>query len=113
MESRLRRLAENEALFREINERRRTRAVDVWAHQQAYPFVCECADADCDLRLGLEESEYEHVRSQARWFLVARGHSRPEIEQIVETRQQFEIVEMLGDAARLAERWNSRTRESA
>jgi hypothetical protein len=51
MDPRLRRLAENEALFREINERSAASAADVWAHQQAYHFVCECADADCSVRL--------------------------------------------------------------
>jgi hypothetical protein len=105
-------LAENEALFREINERSRASAADVWAHQQGYPFVCECADADCSVRLALTESEYERVRSRARWFLVGPGHASPEIEQIVETRRHFEIVEMRGDAARLAEQWNSRARAS-
>jgi hypothetical protein len=112
MDPRVRRLAENEALFREINERSRASAADVWAHQQAYHFVCECADADCSVRLALTESDYEHVRSQARWFLVAPGHASPEIEQMVMSRAHFEIVEMRGDAARLAEQWDSRGRHN-
>jgi len=110
MDARLRRLAENEALLREINERSRASAADVWAHQQAYLFVCECADPDCDVRLPLSEGDYERVRSHARWFLVAPGHASPEIEQVVESGHDFEIVEMNGDAGRLAEKWDSRTR---
>jgi hypothetical protein len=108
MDSRLRRLAENEALFRQINERRRMRAVDVWAHQHTYVFYCECPDAGCEQGLALTEDEYEHVRSQARWFLVAPGHASTEIEQVVERLAQFEIVEMRAEAARLAEQWDPR-----
>jgi hypothetical protein len=113
MDPRLRRLAENEALFREINERSRPNAADVWAHQQAYLFVCECSDAGCGVRLALTESNYECVRSQARWFLVARGHASPEIERVLERHEHFEIVEMRGDAARLAEHWDSRARATS
>ena len=103
---------EDEALFREINERRRASAAEVWAHQHGYPFLCECADPDCDKRLALSESEYEHVRSQGRWFLVAPGHVSPEIEEVVDAHCQFEVVEMTGEAGQLAERWDSRTRSS-
>ena len=108
MDSRLRRLAENETLFREINERRRTSAVDVWAHQHTYSFYCECSDRGCEQGLALTETEYELVRSQPTWFLVAPGHESPEIERVVEHHAQFEIVEMRDEAARLAEQWDPR-----
>jgi hypothetical protein len=110
MELRLRRMAENESLAREMNERRRARAADVWAHLHSYPFYCECAEAECDEMLSLSEAEYEHARSHATWFVVASGHARAEIETVVEQSERFEIVEMRGDAARLAQHWNARTR---
>ena len=50
VDERERRMAQNEALFREVNER-----VEAVAHQLGpevpYEFVCECANADCTFRV--------------------------------------------------------------
>ena len=66
------RLARNETLFREVNERIKDLALAQTDEDSTYEFLCECSNVDCDLRLSLPLSTYE----QARAGLVARCRSR-------------------------------------
>jgi hypothetical protein len=106
-------MAENEALFREINDRARPNTGDVHAHRGVNAFVCECADDGCRMLLGLSADEYERVRSQPRWFIVAPAHASLDIGRVIESHERFEIVELVGEAARLAEQWDPRARVDA
>jgi hypothetical protein len=105
VDAREERLARNEVLFREINQR----IADV-AEPHArppdghnYEFFCECSNIDCDLRVPLTFGAYEHVRSDPRQFIVASGHSLPDIEDVVFRTNAYEVVVKHGEAARLAE----------
>ena len=87
-----RRLVENEALFREVNER--IREVVTTLHGPGpFGFLCECSNRDCETRVHLSLEEYEAVRAQSDRFLVAPGHVFPDIERVVETHGHFEIVD--------------------
>lgn len=61
VDDRERRHAQNEALFREVNERVETLA-DRLGPNVPYEFLCECANADCTFRINLPLSVYEHPR---------------------------------------------------
>jgi hypothetical protein len=100
------RRAENEALFRDINERVRimrdqagdsARAAD--AH---HDFLCECALQDCLEKLQMTLLEYERVRSVPTDFVVAPGHEVAEIERIVSEGDRFTVVRKEGRAAEIA-----------
>jgi hypothetical protein len=54
----LERLARNQALFREVNERIETIAGD----SETVEFVCECSNPDCISTIELKMGEYERVR---------------------------------------------------
>ena len=100
MDSRETRLARNETLFREVNERIEEavgRAGRDDSH--VYEFLCECSNADCTLLLPLTIVEYEVVRSDPRQFVVAPGHELPEIETVVARNRGYEIVRKAGEAA--------------
>ena len=56
MDSRDRRMAENEAFFREVNERIATKA-DQLAPEVPELYLCECANADCTFRIALLSQE--------------------------------------------------------
>jgi hypothetical protein len=85
MDSRHARIANNEALFRALNER-----MSEWPeHQQAPPaetiaFLCECGDQKCFERVHLTRSQYEAVRADSARFAVTPGHELPDIERVVE-----------------------------
>lgn len=98
-EVRKRRLAENQALFREINERIGATAEAQGSDAHAYEFVCECSSLECFERLELTVREYGRVREQAQRFVVLSGHERPEVEDVVERLGRAAIVEKRGEAA--------------
>ena len=76
-------LGRNEALFRQVNERLKALGEGFSMVAERADFVCECADELCAEPIQLTLEEYERVRSDSRWFVVVRGHERPEIETIV------------------------------
>lgn len=109
MDARERRLAQNEALFREINER-----VEEMAHRLGpgvpYEFFCECANADCTFRITLPLSEYEAVRADPKRFVVLPLHYTPEVEELIVEEDTHWVVRKSGDAGEYVERLDPRAR---
>ena len=110
MDAREHRLAQNEALFREVNER-----VETLAHQlgpnHPYEFLCECANADCTFRITLSLTVYERVRADARQFIVLPLHYTPEVEDLVAEEEAYWVVRKTGEAAEYVERLDPRSRK--
>ncbi len=98
---RAQRLARNEVRFREINERleQDLAQLGIGGLQE---FVCECGDRDCSEIVRLTLPEYEHTRSHPRWFFVVPGHVYPEVEDVVERHDRFELLEKVGATAQIA-----------
>jgi hypothetical protein len=72
--------------------------------------ICECSDADCAERLELRVSEYERVRSDSLLFVIAKGHQFPEIEQVVEQADGYDVVrKQEPEAAEVAEETDPRS----
>jgi hypothetical protein len=103
MDAREERLARNEVLFRDVNERIEQLAAP---HQGQDPhlfeFFCECSNLDCSLRLRLTLAAYENVRSDPALFVVAPGHELPEIEVVLRRTDAYQVVRKDGEAAQLA-----------
>jgi hypothetical protein len=75
MSESLERLARNQSLYREANERIETKAAD----NEVVEFLCECTNTDCADTIELKLSEYERVRSNATWFVIqARSPPAPD-----------------------------------
>ena len=74
MDEQKRRLVENEALFREVNERIRDVAGTLHG-PGPFGFLCECSNRDCETRVHLSLEEYEAVRAQSDRFWWHRGMS--------------------------------------
>ena len=109
VDERERRLAQNEALFREVNER-----VEAVAHQLGtdvpYEFVCECANADCTFRVQISLRTYEAIRSDSKQFVVLPLHYTPEVEDVVAEEDAYWIVRKSGEAGEYVERLDPRSR---
>lgn len=100
MDIRARRGAENESIFRRINER----VEELSRGEATLSLVCECADVACIERIaGVSVLEYEAVRGHGERFFVVRGHERPLLESIVEERGSYLIVDKRGEAGEIAE----------
>jgi hypothetical protein len=100
-DDRQRRFAQNEALFREVNERIRNLA-EAWRQDEPIEFTCECANPDCAERIFLTISDYESAREHPARFLVAPGHLDLEVERVVAERPGYWLVEKQGRAGQLA-----------
>jgi hypothetical protein len=103
MDYRTYRMAENQSLFRSANERiedRVTAVEEIVAGQ--VPFLCECAEVECEERIMLTLPEYERVRSEATWFVVRPGHERPEVDDVLEQHETHLLVRKYGEAATVA-----------
>jgi hypothetical protein len=96
------RLAENEVLFRSVNEQIEEKALELEG-RDGYQFICECSSDTCFDRIALTFAEYEHVRSEGTRFFVAPGHESIEVELVVEAMQKYNVVEKYGVAGILAD----------
>ena len=85
-----RRLEHNEAVFKSVNEEIEGRSED---SPRAQEYVCECADTGCSATIRLTHPQYEHVRSEPNWYAVLPGHEVPEVERVVETFDEYLIVQ--------------------
>jgi hypothetical protein len=85
------RLARNQAVFREINERIET----MLGPNDSVDFVCECSNPDCTAALALTVEEYEDIRSEAAWFVIIPGHNFDAIERVVFESDEYAIVEKM------------------
>lgn len=103
MTERERRLAENEAMWRSLNE------ADPPAPGRVGFVFCECARASCASQLEIAWSDYERVRSDPTSFVVLPGHEEPEIETVVERGDGFAVVRKEDGAAVVAERTDPRS----
>jgi hypothetical protein len=96
------RAAQNEALFRSVNEEiEKLGQVEPGSSKRFNAFVCECSDGTCAERVHLTLAEYEEVRSQSRWFVIVPGHVTQQIEHVVRSTDRYLIVEK--DTPRAAE----------
>jgi len=103
------RLAENESLFRSLNE---SVAVDQLMYDPKtgrHAFLCECWDTQCVERLWLAPAEYESVRAEPVQFVVASDHTDPAIEEIVSETDRYAVVRKRGEAAEVAEELDPRS----
>ena len=96
------RLAQNEALFRGVNERIRDIADRHGSDPHIYEFLCECSDPSCVERVTLSLDEYEAVRADGAWFVLAEGHADATIEKVVDAAPDHVVVEKVGVAGKVA-----------
>jgi hypothetical protein len=96
------RLALNEALFRDVNERIREISDTFGQKDATHDFLCECSDPMCADRVVMTAAEYEYVRSDPTRFVVAKGHVMPEVESVVDRAKDHVVVEKEGAAADIA-----------
>lgn len=101
-DDRQRRLASNEAVFREVNE-----GIErgQWPGDEAKPvgFRCECARLGCNLLVELTLPEYEQIRSDPRHFLMIPGHELLDVESVVRREPTYVVVEKRDRAGEHAE----------
>lgn len=104
------RVALNEAMFREANER-----VSAWPEREnAAPTdelacFCECADRECRQHIKLTVPEYEALRAESMHFAIVPGHERPDADRVIQRSERYAVVEKYEDVREIAEATDPRT----
>jgi hypothetical protein len=109
VDEREKRMTQNEALFREVNERVEAIATE-FGQDVPHEFLCECANLDCTFRLTLPIEVYESVRADPRQFVVLPLHYTPEVEELVLEASTYWIVRKAGEAGEYVEHLDPRGR---
>ena len=104
--------AQDQALWREVNERLKE-LNEAFEHvARDSEFLCECANRTCMEHITMSVDEYERVRRVPTHFLVLPGeeHIFGAIERVVEEHDGYVVVEKFGDAGRMATKLDPRSR---
>jgi hypothetical protein len=102
------RAAQNEAVFRRVNERLEDVNEAFQLATDKAEFICECAKIECAERVEMTLSKYEAVRRVPTHFFVKPDHVLPEEERIVERQAQYVVVEKVGRAGERARQLDPR-----
>jgi hypothetical protein len=105
VDERTRRVAENETLFRQVNERV---VAGPKRPGEQFEIICECEDTGCMDHICVTSELYERARSEPTDFLLKPGHAKPEFETVVENHEDFVLVRKTGEAGALAKKLDSR-----
>lgn len=102
----VRRLAENEVVFRSYNENMQKGLGDLaqvakedsQEHLMLDPdaplhFYCECSDENCDQRILLTSREYASIHAKRNRFIVIPNHEVKSIEHIVQSFDSYSVIE--------------------
>jgi hypothetical protein len=93
-----------------VNERIENLAQRFELKDEPLDLVCECGDPDCVRRISMTRAEYEELRSDPRLFAVHPGHEYPDVEELVERRKGYDIVNKnVGIPEKIAERTDPRS----
>lgn len=103
------RVARNDAIFREANERIRDFA-ETSDIETPLPFICECADPECREIVQLTSGQYRELRSDPRHFVNVEGHqvAAGGWGEVVAQTDGHVTVEKLGRAGEIVEELEGR-----
>jgi len=91
------RIAQNEIVLREVNERIAEKTSDLESRglavrDETSEYLCSCGRLDCDALLHLTLEEFEQAHERDDQFIVAPGHHVPTIENVVSEHAAYSVV---------------------
>ena len=92
MTTREERVGQNEAFFREVNERVKEVNETFSTLTGTGDFVCECGEATCVERIRLPMDSYQAIRADPALFAIVPGHDKPDVEDVVEEHGEYAVV---------------------
>jgi hypothetical protein len=104
MDEREERIAKNETVLRATNrEMQRSDQAEGATLGQPIEVLCECGRQGCTGVITMTFMDYDDVHAQADRFVVLRGHENTDIENVVEERAGYLVVDKTGEAEDIAE----------
>jgi hypothetical protein len=109
VDERGKKIGANEAMFRAVNERIEGLAGTYGLGDQPLDLICECGDVSCTRQIRMTRPEYEALRKEPTLFAVSPGHEIPDVEDIVDRREGYDVVRKReGEPARVARETHKR-----
>lgn len=102
------RIASNEGLLRDINDRIEEVSQECGESNGVFDFLCECGRENCTETVPLTVAEYERVRDDETHFLVFPGHETDDIEDVVVQDLRYSVVRKHPDEASVAQETDPR-----
>jgi hypothetical protein len=102
-EERQHRSARNQLLFRSVNEQILNVTERFQSELSDLDLVCECADPSCTDTIRLAAEEFGQIDRAQNAFIVLRGHEDEQVEDVVDTRNDYIVVRKRSVAARIVE----------
>ncbi|MFI5275540.1 MAG: hypothetical protein ACHQT5_01820 [Candidatus Saccharimonadales bacterium] len=105
----VRRLIENEAIFRRHNEKVKDDLEELnelaisegevppVKQSMVLHFYCECSDENCAKRVSVRLDEYTNVHTNKRRFILLPGHEVGMVEKVVKRTPKYLVVEKFLD----------------
>lgn len=104
-----RKIGINEAMFRSVNERIEDLATTFELQDRPLELICECGDASCTQQITMTITTYEAIRKDPTLFAVYPKHEIPDVEDIVEQRDGYDVIRKHeGEPARVARATDTR-----
>jgi hypothetical protein len=91
VDERGRRVGQNEALFRNVNEEVRD-VGEAFAITGSLRMVCECGEQTCIEQIEVSGEEYEAIRADPTHFAIKPGHDVPDVETVVARHPGYWVV---------------------
>lgn len=101
MKERAKRVAENESVFRKVNEHH---VAGRRSAPETFEILCECADTGCSAHIRVTNESYARARAEATDFLLEPEHVKSEFEIVIESYDGFVLVRKTGEAAVVAKK---------
>jgi hypothetical protein len=99
-DERARRVGQNEALYRQVNERIEDTNEAFGTITGDFAIICECGNLKCMEQLSVPCDLYERTRANPTRFIVKPGHEEQDVEMVVEAEEGYSVVEKGQLAAR-------------
>jgi len=87
-----RRVGQNEALFRQVNDRVEDLNAAFATMTRVFDVVCECGSTDCMAQVAVPRDAYERVRAEPTWFIMRPGHEVADVEHVIEEHGGYNVV---------------------
>ena len=110
MDEHARKVGENEALYRNVNEKIEGLSAAFGVLTNSMTVVCECGSGTCAEQIEVGVADYERIRSDSELFIIRPGHEIPDVEDVVEKTEAYDVVrKRAGEAAKLAHELDPRS----
>lgn len=92
MSDRKQRIAENESIFRSVNQELSSLNSRLTTLTDTLEIVCECGTRSCTDRIPIGTDEYERARQDPTLFITKPGHDFPETEKVESKHERYWVV---------------------